>query len=408
MNQNKKNNSNIVKVLIVLLLISFILYYVDNIRLDIKSYTAEKGSLENRYEGKGIIIKDEEVYYSEYTGSIKNYYKEGERIKKGALISSIFPDFQGAGISGEIDKINRAIETKENSQDSDENQQIIDELESQIQRYIIEKNYNEAFKIIEKYQANEGFTNEYTDMTLNELYDKKNELSASISNNNINIYSKTSGIVSYKIDNTEEIFDVDKIETFRAGNYNIVNLEENIISKGKINISEPFIKVINNFSWYIMINLKDVVLENNNYVKIRFKKNNEIVEGSIIKKQINNKDTFLIVEINKFFHEFFNERYIDIELIIERYEGIKIENSSIIEKEGKMGVYVIGASKIVKFYPIKVIGKNDIFSIIDEGSSYTINSRGQIELNGQSFYTVKLYDKIISVPEEVKEGQILK
>ncbi len=408
MNQNKKNNSNIVKVLIVLLLISFILYYVDNIRLDIKSYTAEKGSLENKYEGKGIIIKDEEVYYSEYTGSIKNYYKEGERIKKGALISSIFPDFQGAGISGEIDKINRAIETKENSQDSDENQQIIDELESQIQRYIIEKNYNEAFKIIEKYQANEGFTNEYTDMTLNELYDKKNELSASVSNNNINIYSKTSGIVSYKIDNTEEIFDVDKIETFRAGNYNIVNLEENIISKEKINISEPFIKVINNFSWYIMINLKDVVLDNNNSVKIRFKKNNEIVEGNIIKKQINNKDTFLIVEINKFFHEFFNERYIDIELIIERYEGIKIENSSIIEKEGKKGVYVIGASKIVKFYPIKVIGKNDIFSIIDEGSSYTINSRGQIELNGQSFYTVKLYDKIISVPEEVKEGQILK
>jgi len=408
MNQNKKNNSNIVKVLIILLLISFILYYVDNIRLDIESYTAEKGSLENKYEGIGIIIKDEKVYYSEYTGSIKNYYKEGERIKKGALISSIFPNFQGAGISGEIDKINRAIETKENSQNPDENQQIINELESQIQKFIIEKNYEEAFKIIEKYESNEGFTNEYTDLTLDELYQKKNELSASVSNNNINIYSKSSGIISYKIDNAEEIFDIDKIETFRAGNYNIVNLEENIASKEKIDISEPFIKVINNFEWYIMINLKNIVLENNNQIRIRFKKNNEIVQGSIIKKQINNNDTFLIVKINKYFHEFFNERYIDIELIIERYEGIKIENTSIIEKDGKKGVYVIGASKIVKFYPIKIIGENDKFSIIDEGSSYAVNSRGQIELDNQSYYTVKLYDKIISVPEEVKEGQILK
>ncbi len=408
MNQNKKNNSNIVKVLIVLLLISFILYYVDNIRLDIESYTAEKGSLENKYEGTGIIIKDEEIYYSQYTGSIKNYYEEGERIKKGALISSIFPNFQGAGISGEIDKINRAIETKENSQDYDENQQIINELERQIQKFIIEKKYEEAFEIIKKYEANEGFTNEYTDMTLEELYEKKNELSASVSNSNINIYSKSSGIVSYKIDNAEEVFDISKLETFRAGNYNIVNLEENIISKEKINISEPIIKVINNFNWYIMIDLKDIVLENNDHIKIRFKKNDETVEGNIIKKQINSKNTFLIVEINKFFHEFFNERYIDIELIIERYEGIKIENSSIIEKDGKKGVYVIGASKIVKFYPIKIIGENNSFSIIDEGSSYTINSRGQIELNNQSFYTVKLYDKIISVPEEVKEGQILK
>jgi len=136
--------------------------------------------------------------------------------------------------------------------------------------------------------------------------------------------------------------------------------------------------------------------------------NNEIIKGKIIKKQINNTDTFLIIEGDKYFYDFFNERYLDVEIILDKYNGIKIKNNSIIEKEGIQGVYVIGASKIVKFYPIKIIGQNEEISIIDEGLKYTLNSRGQVSLNDENYYTVKLYDKVISNPKEVKEGQILK
>src|SRR6056297_831291 len=150
MNQNKKNNSNIVKILVFLLLVSFILYYADNIRLNIESYSAEKGSLEYRYKGTAIIIKDEDVYYSDFKGAAKNYYEEGERIKSGALISTIYPDFQSAGISREIDKINKAINIRENEEDSDVNQELINQIESEIQSFILEKNYEKAFEILEK------------------------------------------------------------------------------------------------------------------------------------------------------------------------------------------------------------------------------------------------------------------
>jgi putative membrane fusion protein len=408
MNQKKRNNSNIVKVLMVLLIMSFILYYFDNVRFDIESYSAEKGTIEKKYEGKGILIKDEEIYYSDYTGTLKQYYSEGDRIKKGTLVSSVYPNMQAAGISGEIDKINRAIAAKENSQGQDEKLEYLKELENEIQFLLIENKYEEAFETLKRYEEDIGFSNEYTNMNLDDLYSKRNELSSSISNNSVSVYSKNSGIISYKIDQAEEIFMFDKIESFNAGDYNIINLDEKLILKEKIEINEPIIKIINNFNYYIMIDVQNTVIENDKYINVRFKKINEIVQCNIVKKQVYNNNTFLIIEVDKYFHEFFNERYIDIELILDKYEGIKIKNTSIIEKEGKKGVYVIGASKIVKFYPIKVLGNNQEMSIIEEGTTYTVNSRGQIELNGQSYFTVKLYDKIISEPNEVSEGQILK
>lgn len=408
MNQKKRNNSNIVKVLMVLLIISFILYYFDNVRFDIESYSAEKGTIEKKYEGKGILIKDEEIYYSDYTGTLKQYYSEGDRIKKGTLVSSVYPNMQAAGISGEIDKINRAIAAKENSQGRDEKLEYLKELENEIQFLLIENKYEEAFETLKRYEEDIGFSNEYTNMNLDELYSKRNELSSSISNNSVPVYSKNSGIISYEIDQAEEIFMFDEIDSFNSGDYNIINLEEKLISKEKIEINEPIIKIINNFNYYIMIDVQNIIIENDKYINVRLKKIDEIVQCNIVKKQVYNSNTFLIIEVDKYFHEFFNERYIDIELILDKYEGIKIENSSIIEKEGKKGVYVIGASKIVRFYPIKVLGNNQEKSIIEEGTTYTVNSRGQIELNGQSYFTVKLYDKIISDPNEVSEGQILK
>src|SRR6056297_3719889 len=371
MNQNKKNNSNIVKILVFLLLVSFLLYYVDNIRFEIESYSAERGSLEDKYTGTAIIIKDEDVYYSNYKGAAKNYYEEGERIKRGALISTIYPDFQSAGISREIDKINKAIGIRENSKDSDVNQGLINQIEFEIQSLILEKKYKKAFEILEKYKDNKGNTDEYTDMTLEELYEKREDLSAYISNKKINIYSKTSGLVSYKIDNAEKIFNIRKIDSFTSSDYNIVNLEENITKKEKLDVNDPIIKVIDNFKWYIMINLENIKLKNNGFINMRIIENNQIIKGKIKKKQINETNTFLIIEGDKYFYNYFNERYLDVELILDKYNGIKIKNDSIIEKEGIPGVYVIGASKIVKFYTIKIIGQNEENSIIGEGSKYT-------------------------------------
>lgn len=408
MNQNKKNNSNIVKVLIFLLLISFILYYIDNLKVSIDSYTAEIDLMEDKILTKAILVKDEEIYSSDYVGNIKYYFEEGERIKTGSLLATIYLNNQESKTNEELSKIERAIELKENNLDNDNNFEIVNELEKEVQNLLMENKKEEAFRIIETYRSESSLKNEYTSLSLLELKEKRKDLISNISENNINIYSKSSGIISYQIDNTENIYNVDRLDRYNSNDYNILeirkeNLKENIIGYG-----DPIIKIVNNFKWYIMFNIETKENIEDKYLNIRLNKIDRIVVGEVYKNIQDDGKRFLIVKLDRYFNEFLEDRYTDIEVILDKYEGIKIKKSSIIEKDNLEGVYVVGASKIVRFYPIKPLGIGDEYIIIDEGSSHTINSRGQIEVNGENYYTVKLYDKIISNPDDVKEGQILK
>jgi putative membrane fusion protein len=409
MKQKNKNNSNIVKVLIVLLLISFILYYIDNLKVSIDSYTAEIDILEDKIQTKAVVIKNEEVYFSDYSGSVKYYFEEGDRVKKGALLATIYLNNQASKINEEVDKIEKAIISKESNLDSENNVEILKNIEEEIQNLILENNKEEALKIIEAYKNQVNYKNEYTNLSLEELKEKKEALISSLSENNINIYSQKSGMVSYQMDNVENIYNIEKLDRYNSGDYNLLEIKTDVLRQDdEVSYGDPVIKIINNFNWYLLFNAEISRNIETESLNVRLNKIEEIVKAQIYKKNKTSDKTFLILNIDKYFNEFINDRYIDIELILDRYEGIRIKNSSIVEKGNQKGVYVIGASKIVRFYPIKPKGIGEEYLIIDEGSSHTINSRGQIEINGENYYTVKLYDKIISNPDDVKEGEILR
>jgi len=409
MKQKNKNKSNIVKVLIVLLLISFILYYIDNLKVNIDSYTAEIDTLEEKIKTKAIVIKDEEVYFSDYAGNIKYYFEEGDRVKNGALLATIYLNSQASKINEEIDKIERAIISKESNLDSENNVEVINCIEEEIQNLILENNKEEALRIIEAYKNQINYKNEYTNLSLEKLKEKEKVLISSLSENNINIYSRKSGIISYQIDNVENIYTIEKLDRYNSGDYNLLEIKKNIIRQDdKVSYGDPVIKITNNFNWYLLLNTEISETIEEESLSVRLNKIEDIVKTQIYKKNKAGNKTFLILNVDKYFNEFINDRYIDVELILDKYEGIRIKNSSIAKKDNKKGVYVIGASKIVRFYPIKPRGVGEEYMIIDEGSSHTINSRGQIKINGKNYYTVKLYDKIISNPDDVKEGEILR
>src|SRR6056297_2548223 len=242
MNQNKKNNSNIVKVLIVLLLISFILYYIDNLRVNIDSYTAEIDIMEDKITTKAILIKDEDIYTSDYAGNIKYYFEEGERVKKGSLLATIYLNAQASKINEEIDKIERTIISKENNLENENSIEIINNLEKEIQNLIIENKKEEAFRRIEAYKKEANFKNEYTNLSLEELKEKKQNLILNLSENNVNIYSQSSGLISYQIDNTENIYNSDKLERYNSGDYNFLEIRTKIIKENNIDYGDPIIK----------------------------------------------------------------------------------------------------------------------------------------------------------------------
>ena len=95
-----------------------------------------------------------------------------------------------------------------------------------------------------------------------------------------------------------------------------------------------------------------------------------------------------------------------MELITDIYEGIKINTQSLTEKDGMTGVYVQDASNIIKFFPVEIIGRDESFAIVALGEYVEKDERRIIKIDGKNFYTVKIFDKVVSDPETVYEGQI--
>ncbi len=112
--------------------------------------------------------------------------------------------------------------------------------------------------------------------------------------------------------------------------------------------------------------------------------------------------------VDRYLYEYLDDRYINVDLILKEYEGLKVTKESMTEYEGQTGVFVSDANKVVKFRPVTVIGENSIYAIVYEGKKVNIGSRGRILIDESLYYTIKTYDSIIENPDKIYDGQILR
>ena len=112
----------------------------------------------------------------------------------------------------------------------------------------------------------------------------------------------------------------------------------------------------------------------------------------------------MVINFNSFFHDHYDKRIVDVELVKSRHEGLKVPIKSISEKDGIKGVYIKDISGIIKFRPIEILGKNEEYAIISSGDkNNNINIKGSDEV----VKTVKLFDEILLNNGKIKEGQIV-
>jgi len=84
------------------------------------------------------------------------------------------------------------------------------------------------------------------------------------------------------------------------------------------------------------------------------------------------------------------------------YEGLKIFVDSIIEKDGKKGVYLLDINRNAVFKPIQIIGIHEEYAIIKSNVFYE-KKDGET----RTIETIKLYDEVVRKAEKVKEGQLV-
>ena len=290
-------------------------------------------------------------------------------------------------------------------------------------------------------------------------------MNAEANNTFFTVQSDSSGIITYLIDGYEKVTE----DNFQEKTFDVNNLnEKNLENTKEIKVLDPVYKRIIGEEWNIILQINDILAESlkeTKYIKIRFCKDNYTVNTSstVIKRD---GKYYLNLKLNRAMIRYINERFIDIELVMNTKAGLKIPNSSITSKtfytipkkffstsadSDKLGLLiknkeskdnsVIMVSPTIyfedeKYYYIdnEFVSSGDIVVLNDSGSTYTIGGdiadlQGVYNVNKgfavfkqispissndeytivetKTAYGLSLYDHIALEGNKVKENQTI-
>ena len=303
---------------IILIYIMFYMYsYFTSTYTSMYEVVQGRIAVNNSYTG--LALREEQVITCNDTGSINYYVKEASKVGAGDLIYSV--DTDGA-IAKQINLANEdsSILNTENLE--------------QIQHMISE------------------YSGKYQSESFYEVYTFKNDLNAEISEalsmNALNSISDEvlwaegnstfhkgnairDGIVVYYTDGFEDV----TVDSFTPDMFNKANYtKNNLKDKSNIEASNPVYKLIKSENWNLVIPINQDTsrqLQKYSTVRLRFKKDNTVLRASftILEKEGNE---YLVVSMTNSMIRFATDRFIEVEILFDEESGLKIPNSSIIEK----------------------------------------------------------------------------
>ncbi len=413
----KRKNFGLKNFFFSFVIVCIVIYVFQSLNGSVETMVAENGSLEDVIKADGIIVKDEKIYYASVGGSVTYYCEDGAKIKSGQLVADLNTDTDSAQISKQIAEVQATIDSKKNNSNSKAeflSQETIAVFEDEIQSSILNNELGNMYNIVGQVNNNgittyEGSYEKYDTVQLETM---KKDLVNSISTHKVPYYSGMAGLITYKIDGLEDEYKFENVMDMTPSgtvkkDYTLSDKKQ----KETVAENEGMFKIIRNFDYYIAAtvdNEKAKLFEENKYVKTRVLSDGgqHEVWGYVKKINYGSEQSVLILYFDDYFYKIYDKRYVDLELITDIYEGVKISTKSLTELNGLIGVYVKDASNIIKFFPVEILGRDEDSAIISTGEYVGEHDRRIIKIDDKVYPTVKIFDKVILEPENVYDGQI--
>lgn len=300
-------------VMFVYIVICVILFFTKG---HVNRYEVQKGSLSLSNVYTGMILRDEDVVSANSSGYINYFSHEGEHVACGDLVYSL----DQTGHMAEIMDDNSSEMLSAND---------LKELRSDF----IDFTHNYADR---KFSVTYDFSYD----TLGEVlklsnYNMLNNLKSTDYKGNVNFYyAPESGVVVYNTDGFEAVspqsLTIDEFKNFDENTR--VQLNDNEL----IGTDDPVYKIIHSEQWSIVV-LVDTSrvsqLEDEGYVEVKFLKNQNTSWGKVNVIERGAEQSLVELQFNNSMITFAKDRTIDIEIILQNENGLKIPNSAIVEKE---------------------------------------------------------------------------
>ncbi|MGP1569963.1 MAG: HlyD family efflux transporter periplasmic adaptor subunit [Eubacteriales bacterium] len=210
------------------------------------------------------------------------------------------------------------------------------------------------------------------------------------------LVSEINGCVSYYMDGYENYFNPNDLKNLNYEDVSKLSIKTENLTRKECLAGEPLFKTVTDSAWYIMTWVKPESVVNYEVgetvrVNLRGGDISATVESVIEDEQM----WQVILKTNRFYKDFAKKRRIHAKIVTRDFEGIKIKNSSIINENGKAGVYIRNKNGDIIFKPVKINISDGEYAIVEAGSF--------VDENGKTVLTVEVYDDMLKDPKKEKE-----
>lgn len=298
-----------------------------------KPYEVKEGSLSTNNTFRSVALRDETVVTTQSAGYLNYYVREGERVAKGDLVYTV----------DETGRLNEYIESINQGENSLSNSELA-EFRSEIVNFMHDfdaRNFSSAYDF--KYSIKGTVLKLANENMLQNLSSSSADLVG-----NIQIcYASGTGIVSYWTDGyemlkpeqvTADIFDKKVVYNDSEENDEDENVyrKKQLLGTSLAAVGDPAYKLSTNENWSIVIPVDPEYgarLEEEEYVKVRFLKNQYESWGKVTILNNSDGNTYAQLSFTNSMVTFVSERFLEVELILDEQTGLKIPNTSIAERE---------------------------------------------------------------------------
>lgn len=280
-------------------------------------YEVRQGSILKDHAYTGLAIREETVVYADASGYVNYYVEDNSKVKVGTNVYTLS---------------DQKLEFKETVSDAE-----LHLTETEFHSLLLKiQAYNNQFQESD-FSATYQLKNELQN-SLNKIasQSKSDQLKAMLSSGTYsNLIVKSAmkdGIIVYSVDGMEDLTtETVSLDDLRKSSYKKTALTSNT----QIAAGNPIYKLVTSDNWCLLIEISDETreaLESKSTVTVNFKKDNQEIRAGLSFLELTNT-TVACLSFDDSMIRYANERYLDIELILEDESGLKIPKSAETSKE---------------------------------------------------------------------------
>ncbi len=303
-------------IVFVYLIVTIVMYFTGD---RISVYEVREGSIVRDNSYTGLIIRQETAVNAEADGYISYHQNENSKVRAGTNIYALSPQ--------KLETAGSKEETVSGTLSPEAESAMVLQIQNFNENYSA-NNFSAVYSL--KNEISSTLQNAFSDTKMNQL----DEIIASSGQDVSSYATSQDGVVAFTVDGLESLTK----DSFTAQNFDRSEYESTVLAdQMQISAGDPVYRLITDEDWSVIVQLdretaEELKADEVSSIRVRIDKDSETLwaDFSIIEKD---GDYYGCLDFDNSMIRYAEERFLNVELILEDESGLKIPKSSVVEEK---------------------------------------------------------------------------